>query len=430
MKKILILTITLCLLLITGQAMAASTVNFEANGQTYTPYPDPFYVNGTLLVPASAIADMLGIEAKCNLKEQTITFDLSDKEIVFYSGSKKALANGQEIVLPAAGVVKGYRNFLPLKPVCAALGVDLQWVPATKTIKISAPRDTNLLTIFNAGSLSTPLKDISIAFKKTHPKARIIRESAGSVECVRKVTEQDQKADLIVSADYYIFDKMMIPAYTDWYAMFATNEMVLCYRDGAPQSDTITADNWYKVLTSGGIKYAHTDPNLDPAGYRALMVWQLAQNYYKVNGLNQKLTQNCPADCVFGTAAELISALQAGTVDYAFEYLSVAKQNGFKYVQLPKEINLSDLAMKNTYQKAKVTTTGSDGKVTEQVGLPIINALTIPKNAPNQALALEFAKFLLGADGQTVIQAAGQTSIVPAQFNDSSKIPAGLAPTE
>ena len=234
MKKALSLLVFIMLMLFAGQALAASPVSFEANGQPVTPYPDAFYSQDNLMVPAAAIAEMLGIEAKCNIKEQTITFSLSDKEIILYSGTDRSIVNGKDSKLPVASIVKNYRNFLPLRQVCAALGAQITYQPVGKTIKISAPHDQNLITIFNAGSLSTPLKDLTIAFKKTHPKARIIRESAGSLECVRKVTEQGRQADLVISADYYLLDQM-IPQYTDWYAMFATNEMVLCYRDGAPR---------------------------------------------------------------------------------------------------------------------------------------------------------------------------------------------------
>ena len=160
------------------------------------------------------------------------------------------------------------------------------------------------------------------------------------------------------------------------------------------------------------------------------MVWQLAEKFYPSTGLYQKLVANCPPEQVFGSAAELIAALQAGTTDYAFEYLSVAKQNGFKYIQLPANINLASLAMREYYQNAKVATVGTDGKTAEQTGKPIINALTIPNNAPSATLAMEFAKFLLGPDGQTVIQAAGQLPIAPATFNDPAKAPAGLASAE
>jgi hypothetical protein len=56
-----------------GPVLAAEKISFEANGHPYTPFPEPIVDNGVLLVPVSAVTDMLDIEAKCNLKDNTIT---------------------------------------------------------------------------------------------------------------------------------------------------------------------------------------------------------------------------------------------------------------------------------------------------------------------------------------------------------------------
>jgi len=47
------------------------------------------------------------------------------------------------------------------------------------------------------------------------------------------------------------------------------------------------------------------------------------------------------------------------------------------------------------------------------VGKPIVYGVTIPKNAPNPDLALEFVKFLLGPEGQAIMAEQGQPPIVP-----------------
>jgi len=57
-----------------------------------------------------------------------------------------------------------------------------------------------------------------------------------------------RQADLIASADYAVFDQLMIPKYTDWYAMFAKNEMVLCYTDKSKSAAEIKDDNWLKSI--------------------------------------------------------------------------------------------------------------------------------------------------------------------------------------
>ena len=113
---------------------------------------------------------------------------------------------------------------------------------------------------------------------------------------------------------------------------FATNQLVLCYTDDSADADIVSADNWYEILQKDGIVWGHSDPNLDPCGYRSLMVLQLAEKYYGINGLYDDCISNRPIENVRPKSVELISLLQSGNMDYAWEYLSVAVQHGLNYV--------------------------------------------------------------------------------------------------
>ena len=57
------------------------------------------------------------------------------------------------------------------------------------------------LIIFHAGSLAVPMKEISAAFKKLHPEVNILMESAGSVECARKITDLSKACDILAAAE-------------------------------------------------------------------------------------------------------------------------------------------------------------------------------------------------------------------------------------
>jgi molybdate/tungstate transport system substrate-binding protein len=126
------------------------------------------------------------------------------------------------------------------------------------------------------------------------------------------------------------------------------------------------------------------------------------------------------------TGPEIIPLLNAGTVDYAFEYSSVAIQSGLPYVTLPPEIDLSDATMMARYQNAQVIRPSGSTVVTE-VGTPIIYGVTIPSNTQNAADGADFINLLLSKDGQTVLNADGQTPIVPAKASGTS-IPASIQP--
>lgn len=425
-KHICLLLAVLMTLFLAGSALAAN-VNFSVEGQNYTPYPEATVDNGTVMVPVSLITDTLDIEAKASAKNNTLLLVKNDKDVLL-DMTKNEMKINDKLVQPERSIrTIDNHIFVPLRQIAEALDATLTWDSKSNTIDIKPAADTNTLTIFHAGSLKTPMADFKTEFLKTHPRARIYYESAGSLDCARKVTEQGRKADIIASADYSVFDQLMIPKFTDWYALLAKNEMVLCYTDKSKFANEVNDKNWYEVLTRSGVSYTHTNPDLDPAGYRALLVWQLAEKHYKASGLNAKLIAGCPSDKVYNSAADLISALQGGKVDYAFEYLSVAKQNNFKYVTLPEQINLSSMQYADFYKTAKVTTAGAaTGTTVEQIGQPIVYAITIPNNAPNATLAEEFAAMMLGAQGQAIMEKAGQIPITPVQFNNAAKAPAAL----
>ncbi len=283
------------------------------------------------------------------------------------------------------------------------------------------------LAIFHAGSLAVPLDEAGDAFTEQNPDVRVQTEGAGSRTTIRKVTELGKKADIIGSADYLAIEELMFPDYADWYIIFATNEMVLAYTDDSKYQDEITADNWYEILLRDGVEYGHADPDADPCGYRTLMLWQLAEVYYGVPGLYQQLDEGCPKNNVRPKSVELIALLQAGELDYAFEYRSVAMQHDLKYLSLPDEIDLSDFGLADYYAQAEVEVTGGEpGTTTTLIGAPIAYGATIPKNAPHPELALSFLQFLLGPEGQAIMWDCGQPPIVPAIASDPTKLPPEL----
>lgn len=299
--------------------------------------------------------------------------------------------------------------------------------PQSATATPPATQLEGTLTIFHAGSLSVPFRHINEAFNKLHPNVKIEMESAGSRSTIRKVTELGKQADIVGSADYVAIEQLMFPQFADWHVRFARNRMVIVYTDQSKFKDEINQDNWYQILLRPGVNYGHSDPNADPCGYRSLLVWQLAEKHYNSPGLYQKLNASCPARNIRPKETDLLALLQSGDLDYAFEYLSIAKQHNLNYVELPTEIDLSALEHDDFYKNARVEVTGTEpGTMDTQVGQAIIYGLTIPKNAPNHAVALEWARFALGPQGQAILQQDGQPPIAPALASDINKVPAEL----
>jgi molybdate/tungstate transport system substrate-binding protein len=271
------------------------------------------------------------------------------------------------------------------------------------------------LTMFHAGSLSVPFAAMEKAFEATYPKVDLQREAGGSQACARKITDLKKPCDIMASADYKVIDKLLIPKYADWNIRFATNQLVLCYTEKSKDADKIKADNWFDILMKKGVVWGHSDPNLDPCGYRALMVLQLAEKHYKQPGLYEKLLASRPKANIRPKSVELISLLQTGNMDYAWEYLSVAVQHGLKYILLPDEINLGNYQFDNFYSQAVVKVTGKKpGTFMEMKGGSVTYGITMIKNAPNLEAAIAFLKYLLDPQGGLkILKDQGQPPFIP-----------------
>jgi len=279
------------------------------------------------------------------------------------------------------------------------------------------------LTIYHAGSLTIPFDDVTKEFNKLYPDIKVETEAAGSATAIRKVTELGKKADIIASADYTLIPQLMFPEYAEWYITFACNRMVIAYTDNSLFGDEINKDNWYEILQRDGVNYGRSDPNQDPCGYRTLIVWQLAEDYYNVPGLYDKL-YGAEGDMLRPKSVELIALLESGDLDYAFEYLSVARQHKLNFVVLPAEIDLSSEEFMNYYSKAQVEIAGKKpGETITKTGKPIVYGITIPKDAPHPELAVAWVNFLLSSDGMAIMEANGQPPIIPAVTNNKSKLP-------
>ncbi len=287
------------------------------------------------------------------------------------------------------------------------------------------------LVMFHAGSLSVPFAAMEKAFEAKYPKVDLQREASGSQKAARKVSELKKPCDIMASADYKVIDKLLIPGHADVNIRFATNQLVLCYTDKSKYAGEVTAKNWYEILQRKGVVWGHSDPNLDPCGYRSLMVLQLAEQYYKLPGLYDKILANRPIENVRPKSVELISLLQTGNMDYAWEYLSVAVQHNLKYVVLPDEINLGNYKHDDFYAKAVVKVTGKKpGTFMDMKGGSCTYGVTLIKNPPNREAAIAFLQYMLDPQGGLkVLKDMGQPPFVPCRVPTEemkAKVPSEL----
>jgi len=163
------------------------------------------------------------------------------------------------------------------------------------------------------------------------------------------------------------------------------------------------------------VSWGHSDPNLDPCGYRSLMALQLAERYYKKPGLYERLLAARPKANIRPKSVELVALLKTGNMDYAWEYLSVAVQHGLNYITLPDEINLGNYHYDGFYKQASVKVTGkSPGTWITRRGKSCTYGVTLIQDAPNPEAAIAFLAFLLDPQkGLKILEDMGQPPFVP-----------------
>jgi molybdate/tungstate transport system substrate-binding protein len=281
------------------------------------------------------------------------------------------------------------------------------------------------LRIFHADSLSAYVSALARDFAREHPGVQVRQEGSGSLDALRKVTDLHLPCDILITADWRML-KEPHRGVAPWAVVFAGNSMGLLYAARSRAAAQINADNWWRVLLQPGVRYGHSNPERDPAGYWTLVMWQLAARYYHDPTLATRLAAHCPRTNIRPHNIDLIALLQSGDLDYYFGYASDARLGKLKFLALPPETNLGDISRAADYAQASVEIgSGSDRK--RITGAPVAYAATLTENPPNRAAAIEFLRLMLGEAGRKAASDAGLIAYPqPFAWDPGSKMPPPL----
>ena len=165
---------------------------------------------------------------------------------------------------------------------------------------------------------------------------------------------------------------------------------------------------WYEVLESPGLRFGRTDPATDPQGRNIIFTFLLAQDYYHVRDLAQKVLGPIRNESQIFAEPSLLMRLESGQIDASVGYLSAIKSQHLPYIELPREVNLADPAYFNTfYSKVNFATTGPDGKAIVAKPEPLVFYAATLTNAAHPDLAARFVEFLTGAAAQGLLRDSG-----------------------
>jgi molybdate/tungstate transport system substrate-binding protein len=298
------------------------------------------------------------------------------------------------------------------------------------------------LVVFAAGSLILPFGDLEKAFESQYPQIDVQAQYHGSIQVMRHVTDLHQPIDVVATADASLIPMLMYTTkdpdtgrpYADWYIRFASNRLALAYHPDSLYASEMNTGNWYEILSRPDVKVGLADPRFDAVGYRALMAYALARNYYHQPTIftdmfkgqfsfplgifsEDSLTtitvpevmETKPGSHIIlrGASIELIALLESGDLDYAFEYESVIRQHGLSMLALPDGINLGEESDQQNYSTVEVNEESQRFASVKPVfrGERIGYGITIPENAPHPSEAALFLAFLLGPQGRAIMEA-------------------------
>jgi molybdate/tungstate transport system substrate-binding protein len=249
--------------------------------------------------------------------------------------------------------------------------------------------------VFSAGSLDTLMtKTVGPAFHAATGYT-LVDTSHGSGTLEADIKNKVAVADVFVSASPTDIAGLMGASNGDWvswYASFAASPEVLGYNPKSKFAKDLQTMPWYKVITLPGFRLGRTDPSQDPGGVLA------------AQALNETATaQNLPALKTLATEQSDVYSenpeeadIQTGQLDAAFMYEADANSQGSPFV--------------------KLTGTNLAGDYT----------IALIKNAPHEAAAEAFIKFLLGPTGQAEMKADNFEIVSPEKVTGSG-VPSALA---
>lgn len=138
MKKLLSLVLLVLTLTSSLVIYSASDIKVTVNGNVVA-FPDakPYIENGRTMVPVRFIAENLGCKVDWNGQLRVVYIKKSEKAIELKIGASEAILNGQVINLDTKAIIKQSRTFVPLRFVSEALGANVEWDGATRTVIIT-----------------------------------------------------------------------------------------------------------------------------------------------------------------------------------------------------------------------------------------------------------------------------------------------------
>lgn len=246
--------------------------------------------------------------------------------------------------------------------------------------------------VFHADSLAGPMSELKKAFEAKVAAVTLRLHSGTSKQLAERILK-GEACDVFASSSPAVIEEDLLnkriagldKTAASWYVVFSANEMVVITGKGNPLGIRRVAD-----LAGPGVRFVRVTGEKDLATKRTVAFLQKAAALEGQPALAQKIIDGAAVDPTKpNSVPDTVRAVREGKASAGVVYYSaaVAARNDVDIIRFPASVNLSD---------------------------EIRNAATVPGAAKNEKAALDFVKFLLSAEGQTILKDTGQPPVVPA----------------
>ena len=117
----------------------AATPGIYIDGKQLVTSPIAFInENNRTYVPLRAVCNALGFTCEWNASEQSAKIYNKDRTVLVYANSNRMIINDQAYYADAAPISRQNRISVPLRTLCAAVGAQIDYLPATNCISIDS----------------------------------------------------------------------------------------------------------------------------------------------------------------------------------------------------------------------------------------------------------------------------------------------------
>ncbi|MDA4121143.1 MAG: substrate-binding domain-containing protein [Thaumarchaeota archaeon] len=263
-------------------------------------------------------------------------------------------------------------------------------------------------------------------------------KGAGSFALARQIAQGSPVSDFVSVSKSALETSYLGNRSSGWGVAFAADQMSIGYSNSTGQPSALqtllseyqeasvsnSTSPWktfFSDLTSGSVKVGISNPNTDPAGYRAWIVLEAAGQVYagdQTYFVNRMLQSG--ANVTGASAAALVAPLQAGQIQLLFMYKSAVQSHGLATLLLSSQVNLGDAALGNYYSQFMYNLSAGPQK-----GGPILLFITVPRNSTETSRALEFVVYVV--QQASTMSGFGLVPLSPPQLYNSTAVPSIVA---